>query len=51
MNHNVILLGCSHLPKVVKKKGILNDNLCEILVCSECRDDSDLSNFQEEKLQ
>ena len=50
MNENILLLGCSHHPKIVKKKGILNGDPCEILVCSECRHDSDLENFTEEKL-
>lgn len=49
--HPCYQLGCSHHPKVVRKKGILNGSTCEILVCSTCRSDSDLENFQEEKLQ
>ena len=40
-------LGCSHKPKTIKKIGILNGAPCEILVCSNCRLDSDLQSFSE----
>jgi hypothetical protein len=48
MNSTLVLqLGCSHQPKVVKKRGILTGQICEILVCVDCKNDPDLKNFEE----
>ena len=41
-------IGCSHEPKTVKKTGIILGQLHEILVCSSCKNDPDLSEFKEE---
>jgi len=46
-----ISLSCKHTPKIIKKIGKINNQLCEILVCKDCRNDPDLRNFSEEKLQ
>jgi len=48
---NTFSLGCPHEPKSFKKIGNVLGNLCEILVCKNCKNNPDLENFQEEVLQ
>ena len=44
---NFFKMECLHDPKVLKKKGTLAGTPCEILVCSECKNDPDLQKFEE----
>lgn len=47
---NTFTLGCIHKPKSFKKIGKVLGNLCEILVCQDCKNNHDLENFKEEVL-
>lgn len=49
-SENVLQLGCPHIPKQIKKSGIFQGLPCIILLCSECKTDPDLANFQEKKI-
>ena len=40
-------LECSHEPKISIKRGITNNQLYEVVVCENCRNDPDLKNFEE----
>ena len=51
MNPTILQLGCSHLPKVAKKIGSIHGDYCEILVCKDCKNDSDLMHFKEIKIE
>ena len=47
MSDSVLIIGCSHKPKTIKKIGVILGDLHQILVCESCRHDPDLKNFSE----
>ncbi|MCE9653564.1 MAG: hypothetical protein K8Q89_11030 [Nitrosarchaeum sp.] len=40
-------LECPHEPKISKKYRVMNNELYEVLVCKDCRNDPDLKDFEE----
>lgn len=40
-------LECPHEPKISKKYRVMNNEMYEVLVCKNCRNDPDLKDFEE----